>query len=111
MAVKFTYADSQLAIAGGTIYTAPTTVKSVIIEAATVSNVNIADQTHSVHLVSSGGSAVDANKFIVDKAVTTLDQTTDSELVGQVLDKGDFIFADASADSSINIRFALREIS
>ena len=111
MAVKFVYADAQLAAAGATIYTAPTTVKSVIIEAVTVSNTTALDQTHNVHLVSSGGSAIDANKFIDSKAVTANDQLTDSEIVGQVLQAGDFIFSDASLDASLSFRVSLREIS
>jgi hypothetical protein len=110
MAVNFKKAESQLTGTVAVIYTAPT-VKSVIIEAITATNFTGVNQTHTVHLVGSGGSAIDANIYIDAKAVPADDQLTDSEIVGQVLESGETIQAFASLATSINFRVSVREIS
>lgn len=111
MAVNFKKAEAQLTAAATVIYTAPTSVKSVIIEAVTAANFTGVDQTHTVHLVGSGGAAIDANIYIDAKAVTSHEQITDSEIIGQVLEAGQTIEAFASAVTSINFRVSVREIS
>jgi len=111
MAVNFKKAESQLTATAAIIYTAPNSVKSVIIEAVTATNVTAVDQTHTVHLVGSGGSAIDANIYIDSKAVTANEQITDYEIVGQVLEAGGTIEALASLATSINFRVSVREIS
>jgi hypothetical protein len=111
MGVLFKKAEAQLTATAAVIYTAPTAVKSVIIEAITATNFTAVNQTHTVHLVGAGGSAIDANIYIDAKAVQADDQITDSEIIGQVLESGQTIEAFASLATSINFRVSVREIS
>lgn len=81
-----------------------------IIDKFTATNTTAGNVTISVNIVASGGSA-DATNLIVDTRSIAPDQTyTFPELVGQVLDAGNFISTIASAGASLTIRASGREI-
>ena len=81
-----------------------------IIDKFTATNTTAGNVTISVNIVASGGSA-DATNLIVDTRSIAPDETyTFPELVGQVLDSGNFISTIASAATSLTIRASGREI-
>jgi predicted phage tail protein len=90
-------------------YTA-TNVRAII-DKFTVTNTSAGNETISVNLVTSGGTAGAAN-LIVDTRTIAPDETyTCPELVGHVLEAGGFISTLASAGASLTIRCSGREIT
>ncbi len=90
-------------------YTA-TNVRAII-DKFTVTNTSAGNETISINLVTSGGTAGAAN-LIVDARTIAPDETyTCPELVGHVLDAGGFISTLASAATSLTIRCSGREIT
>jgi hypothetical protein len=81
-----------------------------IIDKFTATNTTAGNVTIGVNIVASGGSA-SASNLIVDTRSIAPDETyTFPELVGQVLDSGNFISTIASAATSLTIRASGREI-
>jgi hypothetical protein len=82
-----------------------------IIDKFTVTNTSAANVTISVNLVNFGGSA-GADNLVIDARTIAPDETyTCPELVGQVLEAGQFISTLASAATSLTIRCSGREIT
>lgn len=82
-----------------------------IIDKFTVTNTSVANVTISVNLVNFGGSAAAAN-LVIDARTIAPDETyTCPELIGQVLEAGQFISTLASAATSLTIRCSGREIT
>ena len=82
-----------------------------IIDKFTATNTSANNVTLSVNLVGSGGSP-GASNLIVDTRTVAPDETyTFPELVGQVLEPGDFISTLAGAATSLTIRASGREIT
>lgn len=82
-----------------------------IIDKFTATNTSAGNESLSVNLVSSVGTAGDDN-LIVDAYMIVPGETyTFPELVGQVLDSGTFISTIASAATSLTIRASGREIA
>lgn len=82
-----------------------------IIDKFTATNTSANNVTLSVNLVGSGGSP-GASNLIVDARTVAPDETyTFPELVGQVLEPGDFISTLAGAATSLTIRASGREIT
>lgn len=92
-----------------TQYTAGTATR-VIIDKFVAYNANAASQTLTVYLVASGGTA-SGEEIQVVKALASGETYTFPELVGQVMNAGDFVATNASAATSINIRMSGREIT
>jgi hypothetical protein len=65
----------------------------------------------NVHIVTSGGSANNGNLMIDTKTVVPNETYLCPELVGQVLDGGDFISTTASVGSALTLRISGREIA
>ena len=106
--VKALIPAKQAESAQTTQYTA--TNCRAIIDKFTATNTTAGNVTISVNIVISGGTAA-ANNLIVDTRSIAPDQTyTFPELVGQVLDSGNFISTIASAATSLTIRASGREI-
>jgi hypothetical protein len=81
-----------------------------IIDKFTATNTTAGNVTIGVNIVVSGDSA-SASNLIVDTRSIAPDETyTFPELVGQVLDAGNFISTIASAATSLTIRASGREI-
>lgn len=99
----------QLATAATTQYTA-TGVKAII-DKATITNTDTVNRSFNVHLVTSGGSANNGNLVIDTKTVVPNETYLCPELVGQVLDAGDFISTSASAATALTFRVSGREIA
>lgn len=106
---KVLVAPLQLATAQTTQYTA-TNVKAII-DKVTVTNTGASNASFNVNLVTSGGSANNGNLVIDTKTVVPNETYLCPELVGQVLDSGDFISTSASAATTLTFRVSGREIA
>jgi hypothetical protein len=92
-----------------TQYTA--TGVTTIIDKFTATNYNTAAATISVNLVTLAGSAGNNNLITKTKTLQPAEVYTFPELVGQVLNPGDFISTIAGTASSINMRVSGREVT
>jgi len=92
-----------------TQYTA--TSAKALIDKATVTNVTAANVTFSVNLVTSGGAAGSSNLFIYSRIVTPNETYTCPELIGQVIQNGDFISTIVDTASALTLRISGREIT
>ena len=84
---------------------------TTIIDKFTATNYSAAAATISVNLVSSGGTAGDANLITKTKPLAPSEVYTFPELVGQVLASGGFISTLAGSVAAINIRVSGRQIT
>jgi hypothetical protein len=82
-----------------------------IIDNFTVTNTTAGNVTIGVNIIASGGSASASNLIIDDRAIVPGESYTFPELVGQVLEPGDFISTIASAATALTIRASGREIT
>jgi hypothetical protein len=92
-----------------TQYTA-TGVKAII-DKFTATNYSAGAVTFSVNLVTVSGSAGNTNLIVKTKTLQAGETYTFPEIVGQVLNAGDFISTIAGAATSINLRASGREIT
>jgi hypothetical protein len=92
-----------------TQYTA-TNVRAII-DKATVTNTDTVSRTFSVNIVTSGGSAGNANLVIDTRTVQPDETYLCPELVGHVLAPGGFISTIASNATSLTLRVSGREIT
>lgn len=100
--------SKQLEIAQTTQYTCPAATR-FLIDKFTGTNTTGASQTITVNVVTSGGAAGVANMVVQTKAVQAGETYNFPELVGQVLQPGDFISTLTSA-LSITGRCSGREV-
>jgi hypothetical protein len=84
---------------------------STIIDKFTATNYSASPATLSVNLVTSAGSAGNDNLITKTKTLLAGEVFTFPELVGQVLNAGDFISTIAGTASAVNIRASGRVIS
>jgi hypothetical protein len=84
---------------------------TTIIDKFTATNYSAAAATISVNLVTSGGSAGNANLITKTKTLQPSEVYTFPEIVGQVLAPGGFISTIAGTAGSINIRASGREVT
>lgn len=82
-----------------------------IIDKFTATNFSASVATISVNLVTVAGSAGNANLITKTKALQPSEVYTFPELVGQVLNRGDFISTIAGTASAINMRVSGREVT
>lgn len=82
-----------------------------IIDKFTATNYSGSTATISVNIVTSSGSAGNANLITKTKSLVPGEVYTFPEIVGQVLNAGDFISTIAGTGSAINMRVSGREIS
>ena len=107
--VKVLVPPKQIEATQTTQYTA--TAARAIIDKATVTNTDTVNRTFSVNLVTSGGSAGNANLVIDDRTVVPGETYLCQELVGQALESGSFISTIASAATALTMRISGREIT
>jgi hypothetical protein len=81
-----------------------------IIDKFVVNNTTAGNVTFAVNLVNSGGTAGTAN-LILSKTILAGQCYTCPELIGHVLEAGDFISTIAGAAASLTIRASGRQIS
>lgn len=84
---------------------------TTIIDKFTATNYNTAAATISVNLVTLAGAAGNANLITKTKTLQPAEVYTFPELVGQVLNPGDFISTIAGTASAINMRVSGREVT
>jgi hypothetical protein len=106
--VKALIQAKQAEVTQTTQYTA--TNCRAIIDKFTATNTSAGNQSLSVNLVISGGTAAASNLIVKTRMLTPNETYTFPELVGQVLDSGSFISTIASAATSLTIRASGREI-
>lgn len=82
-----------------------------IIDKFTATNTTGANVTIAVHVVTSGGTADDANLVVDNRAVAPGETYTFPELVGQVLESGSFISTVAGTATALTVRASGREIT
>ena len=82
-----------------------------IIDKFTVTNTTAGNVTFSVNLIASGGAAGVSNLILDTQSIAPDETYTCPELVGQVLESGNFISTIASAATSLTIRASGREIT
>jgi hypothetical protein len=92
-----------------TQYTAVNVV--TIIDKFTATNYSASAATISVNLVTTAGSAGNSNLITKTKTLQPSEVYTFPELVGQVLNSGDFISTIAGTASAINMRVSGREVT
>lgn len=92
-----------------TQYTATNVV--TIIDKFTATNYSATAATISVNLVTTAGSAGNSNLITKTKTLQPSEVYTFPELVGQVLNNGDFISTIAGTASAINMRVSGREVT
>lgn len=92
-----------------TQYTA--TGVTTIIDKFTATNYNTAAATISVNIVTASYSAGNSNLITKTKTLQPAEVYTFPELVGQVLNPGDFISTIAGTASAINMRVSGREVT
>ena len=92
-----------------TQYTA--TNVTTIIDKFTATNYSASAATISVNLVTTAGSAGNQNLITKTKTPPPTEVYTFPELVGQVLNPGDFISTLAGTASAINMRVSGREVT
>jgi hypothetical protein len=84
---------------------------TTIIDKFTATNYSGSAATISVNLVTTAGSAGNSNLITKTKALQPSEVYTFPELVGQVLNPGDFISTIAGTATAINMRVSGREVT
>ena len=82
-----------------------------IIDKFTATNFSASAATISVNIVTTAGTAGDLNLITKTKTLQPTEVYTFPELVGQVMNSGDFISTLAGTASAINIRASGRQIT
>lgn len=93
-----------------TQYTAPSGTRTII-DKFTGTNTTAAAATLTVKLVQNGGAASAANTIVSAKTLQPGETYTFPEVVGHVLNPGDFISTLAGTAAAITIRSSGREVS
>ena len=105
---KLLIAPKQIESTQTTQYTA-TGIKAII-DKFTATNTSAANVTMSVNLVNSAGAAGNSNLIVKTRTIAPGETYGCPELIGQVLEAGQFISTIASSASAITIRCSGREI-
>jgi hypothetical protein len=107
---KSLFTPLQVSNAETTQYTTPAATRTII-DKFTGTNTTAGAVTLTVKLVQSGGAAGVANTIVSAKALAAGECYTFPEIVGHVLNPGDFISTLASASTSITVRASGREVT
>ena len=108
--VRSLFTPLQAANAETTQYTAPAGVRTII-DKFTGTNTSGAAVTLTVKLVQSAGTPGVANTIVSARSLAVNECYTFPEIVGHVLNPGDFISTLAGAASAITIRASGREVT
>lgn len=88
-----------------------TALSKTIIDAVSVTNTSSSAAELDLGIVPSGGAAGSDNRSVESRTIRAEEAYLCPELIGQLLEVGDFISASASAASSLNIRISGRVIT
>jgi hypothetical protein len=92
-----------------TVYTAPA-FTTTIIDKLTCANYDSVSRVIAISIVASGGSVGNAY-YIAKRTLASFETYTWPEVVGQILNPGDFVSAIASNNTGVNLRMSGREIT
>lgn len=107
---KSLFTPLQAQNAETTQYTTPAATRTIL-DKFTGTNTTAGAVTLTVKLVQSGGSAGVANTIVSAKSLAAGECYTFPEIVGHVLNPGDFLSTLAGAAASITIRASGREVT
>lgn len=107
---KSLFPPLQLAAAEVAQYTAPAATRTII-DKLTGTNTTAAAATVTVKLVPNGGAAGVTNTIVSVKSIAPGECYTFPEIVGHVLNPGDFISTLAGTAAAITLRGSGREVS
>lgn len=110
VAAKSLFSPLQVTNAETTQYTTPAGVRTII-DKFTGTNTSGAPAALTVKLVQSGGAAGAANTIVSAKTLAAGECYTFPEIVGHVLNPGDFLSTLASVTTVITVRASGREVS
>ncbi|MCY1405347.1 hypothetical protein D9M71_205860 [compost metagenome] len=82
-----------------------------IIDSASITNTSAANVTFGVNLVTAAGAAGASNLMVPNRQIAPKETYKLPELIGQVLESGDFISTIAGAATSLTLRISGREIT
>jgi hypothetical protein len=102
-------AAAQASNSQTTVYTAPTLTRTII-DKCSGYNGTAGPVTLGINLVDSGGTASSTN-LLMSKSIAAGEAYTFPEIVGHVLEAGDFVSVIAGAATSIVFRMSGREVS
>jgi len=92
-----------------TVYTAPLSV-TTIIDKLTTANYDSVARVITISIVASGGSVGNAY-YISKQTLAPYETYIWPEVVGQILNPGDYVSAIASNNTGVNLRMSGREIT
>lgn len=104
------YETTQLGSAAASIYVAPANTRTLL-DKMTITNPTAGALTFTVNLVPEGGTAGADNIVVSAQSVAAGATYLCPEIVGHVLNTGDFVSAFASAATSLVVRISGREVS
>jgi hypothetical protein len=99
----------QVTASDTTLYTCDTNAKSAAITNAVVNNEDASSTTLSVNIVKSGGSVAVTNLYASERPVAGITNVALTEIIGVVLEPGDFVSAIAADAGRLNLKLAIRE--
>lgn len=82
-----------------------------IIDKFTGTNTTASAATLTVYIVPSGGSATASNRIVSTRSLAAGETYTFPEMVGHVLNPGDFIATESGTNNAITIRASGREVN
>lgn len=92
-----------------TVYTAPLNT-TTIIDKLTSFNYDTVPRVITISIVASGGSVGDAY-YVAKRTLASYETYIWPEVVGQILNTGDYVSAIASNNTGVNLRMSGREIT
>lgn len=107
---KALFEASQAPNVETTQYTAPAGTRTII-DKLTGTNTTAAVANITVKLIASGGAAAAANTIVSAKTIQPGETYTFPEIVGHVLNPGDFLSTLAGTAAAITVRSSGREVS
>lgn len=107
---KALYEAAQIPASNTTVYTAPASTRTSI-DKATVTNTTGMAATITAFVAPSGGVADATNTVISAQSVAAGTAYLCPELVGQVLNPGDFVVVTAGTAAALTFRLSGREVS
>lgn len=107
---KTLFEAAQAPLADTTVYTAPANTRTIV-DKFTATNVTAGALTLTVNLVQAAGAVAVSNALISAQSIAAGASYLCPEIVGHILNPGDFLSIKASAAASINVRGSGREIS
>lgn len=112
MSVQAKSLFTPLAISNADVtqYTAPAATRTIL-DKSTATNTSGSAATLTVNLVASGGAVGAGNTIISAKSIAAGECYTCPELVGHVLNAGDFLSTKAGTNAVITFRASGREVT